>query len=58
MSGLLIGMISVAAFSSVGMALNAIIDFTNKDFKLGSGKGKGKGEDENEIKTIIKELKS
>lgn len=56
-ASLLVGMISVCAFSSVTMALTTLIDIQNKDLKFGK-KGKEMEGEGDVIKLINKELKS
>jgi hypothetical protein len=56
-ASLLVGMISVCAFSSVTMALTTLIDIQNKDLKFGKKNKEEEGETD-VTKLIRKELKS
>lgn len=57
MATLLMGAISVAAFSTFGMAINTWIEFTNKDFKFNK-KSKEQGGEENVTYAINKDLRN
>lgn len=56
-ASLLVGMISICAFSSITMALTTLIDIQNKDLKFGKKNSDKEGEGD-VAKHIIKDLKS
>lgn len=56
-ASLLVGMISICAFSSITMALTTLIDIQNKDLKFGKKNSDKEGEVD-VSKHIIKDLKS